>query len=56
MMTPKSKMNIAYNYVSERNRTDRRKICTSAKGTEKIAKDWNYSIVTEHISVHSHTE
>ena len=49
-------MNRTYNYVRERNRTDRRNICTSVKGTEKIAKDRNYSIRTERISVDSRTE
>ena len=49
-------MNRTYNYVSERNITYRINICTSVKGTEKIAKDRNYSIGTEHISVHSRTE
>ena len=37
-------MNRTYDSVSERNRTGRRKICTSVKGTEKIVKDQNYSI------------
>ena len=50
------KMNITYNYSSERNRIDRINIYTSVKGTEKIEKDRNYSIGTECISVHLHTE